>query len=215
MTVENTGTKAAPNKRKNIIIKNCTPFTDCISEINNTHIDNAESADIVIPMYNLIGYSNNYSKTSGSLGQYNRDEPFLSDNGAVADFPADNNNSALFKFKTKIAERIGNNGTKGVKIMVPLKHLSNFWRILEMLLINCEINLILTWCLNCFVIDAPTDNQIPTFTITDTKLYVPVVVVTLSTQDNEKLLQKLKPGFKRTINWNKYQSKVIVQEQNR
>ena len=97
--------------------------------------------------------------------------------------------------------------------MVPLKYLSNFWRPLEISLINCEINLVLTWSANCFIIHDPINNQIPTFTITDTKLYVPVV--TLSTHDNAKLLQQLKSGFKRTINWNKYQSKVRVQEQNR
>ena len=80
-------------------------------------------------------------------------------------------------------------------------------------LINCEINLILTWSANCFIIDVLVKNQVPTFTITDTKLYVPVV--TLLTKDNAKLLQQLKAGFKRTINRNKYQSKVTVQEWHR
>ena len=74
--------------------------------------------------------------------------------------------------------------------------------------INCNINLVLTLSANCFIIDAPINNQAITFKITDTKLYVPVV--TLSTQDNAKLLEQLKSGFKRTINWNKYQSKVAV-----
>ena len=92
--------------------------------------------------------------------------------------------------------------------MEQLKFLSNFWRTLEMSLINCEINLILTCSKNCFIIDAPVKNQLPTSTITDTKLYVPVV--NLSTQDNAKLLEQLKSGFKRTINWNKYESKVTV-----
>ena len=137
-------------------------------------------------MYNLTEYSDNYSKTSESLWQYYRDEPFLDDNAAIANFPADDNKSASIKFKTKIAGRIGNSGTKDVKIRVPLKYLSNFWRTLEMLLINSEINLILTWSASCFIIDAPIDGQIPTFKTTDTKLYVPVV--TLSTQDNAKLL---------------------------
>ena len=105
------------------------------------------------------------------------DEPFLNANGAIADFLADNNNSALFKFKTKIAGRIGDGGTKNVKIRVPLKYLSNFWRTLEMSLIKCEINLILTWSNRCFIIDNPIyyPSQEPKFTITDTKLYVPVV----------------------------------------
>ena len=74
--------------------------------------------------------------------------------------------------------------------------------------IKCEISLILTWSNRGFIIDNPIAGQEPTFTITDTKLYVPVV--TLSTQDNAKLLEQLKSGFKRTINWNKYELKVTV-----
>ena len=110
ITVPNTGTAANPINTKNIIVKNCAPFTDCISEINNTQIDNAKDTDIVMPMYNLIEYSDNYSKTSGSLWQYYRDEPILNDHGVIADFAADDNNSVSFKFKTKIAGRTGNNG---------------------------------------------------------------------------------------------------------
>ena len=86
--------------------------------------------------------------------------------------------------------------------MVPLKYLSNFWRTLEMLFINCEVELILTWSAGCVIIYTYVANQNPTFTITETNLYVPVV--TLSTQDNAKLLPQLKSGFKRTISWNKY-----------
>ena len=87
--------------------------------------------------------------------------------------------------------------------MVPLKYLSNFWRTLEIYLTNCEINLILTWSENCF--STNTDNQNATFGIKDTKLDVPVV--TLSTQDNSKLLQQLKSDFKRRFSRNKYLSK--------
>ena len=146
ITVPNTGTAANPNNRKNIIVKNCSSFTYCISEINNTQIDDAKDIDIVTAMYNLIVYSN------------------------------------------------------------------NFWRTLEMPLINCEINLILTWSATYFIIDAPIANQARTFTITDTNLYVPVV--TLSTQDNGKILQQLKSGFKRTSNWNKYAPNVTVEQRN-
>ena len=96
--------------------------------------------------------------------------------------------------------------------MVPLKYLSNFWRTLEMPLINCEVNLILTWSLTCVLIATNIANQNATFTITDTKLYVPVV--TLSTQENVKFLQQLKSGFKRIINWNKYLSKPKLLAQN-
>ena len=75
-----------------------------------------------------------------------------------------------------------------------------------MLLITCEINITLTWSANYVISEG---DKVKNFTITDTKLYV--LVVTLSTQDNRKLLQQLKSGFKRTINWNKHQSKVIIQ----
>ena len=95
----------------------------------------------------------------------------------------------------------GNNGTKDVEIMVPLKYLINFWRTLEMPLINCEVNLILTWSSTCVLVATDVANQNATFPITNTKLYVPVV--TLSTQENTKFLQQLKSGFKRVINWNK------------
>ena len=81
-------------------------------------------------MYNLIEYSDNYSKTSGILQHYYRDESYLSASSAIASFPGDNNNSASFKFKTKITGRIGIGGSKNVTIRVPSRCLSNFWRIL-------------------------------------------------------------------------------------
>ena len=96
--------------------------------------------------------------------------------------------------------------------MVPLKYLSTFWRTLEMPLINCEVNLILTWSSTCVLIATGVQNQNATFAITDTKLYVPVV--TLSTQENTKFFQQLKSGFKRVINWNKYLSKPELLAQN-
>ena len=96
--------------------------------------------------------------------------------------------------------------------MVPLKYLSNFWRTLEMPLINCEVNLTLTWPSNCVLIATTIQNQAATFAITDTKLYVPVV--TLSTQENIKFPQQIKLGFKRVINWNKYLSKPELLAQN-
>ena len=96
--------------------------------------------------------------------------------------------------------------------MVPLKYLSNFWRTPEMPLINCEVELILTWSSGCVIIYTDVAKQNPTFPITETNLYVPVI--TLSTQDNAKLLPQLKSGFKRTINWNKYPSKPELLAQN-
>ena len=93
--------------------------------------------------------------------------------------------------------------------MVPLKYFSNFWRTLEMPLINCEVNLILTWSSTCVITES---NGAGTFAITDKKLYVPLV--TLSMQENTKFFQQLKSGFKRVINWNKYLSKPELLAQN-
>ena len=213
ITVNNTAAAgaAANNTNKKVIFKNCAPFTSCISEINNTQIDNAKDIDIAMPMYNLIEYSDNYAKTTGSLWQYCKDIPARNANGDIAIF-AENNTTDSFKFKAKITGQTENNGTKDVEIMVPLKYLSNFWRTIEMPLINCEVNLILTWSSRCVLIATAVQNQAATFEITDTKLYVPVV--TLSTQESTKFLQQLKSGFKRVINWNKYLSKPELLAQN-
>ena len=201
----------ANNTNKKVIFKNCAPFTNCISEINNTQVDNAKDTDIVMPMYNLIEYSDNYSKTSGSLWQYCKDIPAVDNNNAIVNF-AENNLTDSFNFKVKMTGQTGDDGTKNVEIMVPLKYLSNFWRTLEMPLINCEINLILTWPTNCFIVSTNIANQNATFEITDTKLYVPVE--TLSTQDSSKLLQQLNLGFKRVISWNNYLSKAELLRRN-
>ena len=96
--------------------------------------------------------------------------------------------------------------------MVPLSYLSVFRRSLELPLINCEVNLILTRYTNCVIVSTNVANQNATLAITDTKLYVPVVA--LSTQDNLKLLQQLKSGFKRVINLDKYLSKPELLAQN-
>ena len=208
-TVNNTGTAAAPtNSNKKVIFKNCTQFTDCIFEIKNTQVDNAKQIDIVMPMHNLIEYSNNYSKTSGCLWQNYKDIPAVDDGCGIVGFNG-TNATYSFNFKTKITGQTDNNGEiNNVEIMVPLKYLGNFWRTLEILLNNCEVNLILTWSANCTIIYTDTADQIPTFTITETKLYNSVV--TLSTQDNAKLLPQLKPGFKRRINWNKHMAGINI-----
>ena len=165
--------KQTDEKDKGVTFKNCAPFIKCISRIKNTDLDNAKDIDIVKPMYNLIEYSDNYSKTSGRLYQYYKDEP----NDNIAD-------SESFKSKVKITGKTPAAGnTKDVEIIVPLKYLSNFWRILEMPLINCEVNLILTWSRDCVITNSTSAGK---FAITETKLHVPVV--TLSTQDNAKLL---------------------------
>ena len=191
------------NNNMQVVFKNCAPFTDCISEIYSAQIDNAKDIDVIMPMYNLIEYSNNYSKKSGILWQYYRDEPTLNDaDDTLVNFSA---YSASFKFKQKVIHSTGDDGTKAVRIMVLLKHLSNFQRTPETPLINFEINLILKWYVNCVVSNADV-NENTTFAITDTKIYVPVV--TSSTEDNVKLSQQLKQEFIRTINWNKYHPKA-------
>ena len=213
ISVNNTAAQgaAANNTNKKVIFKNCAPCTNCISEINSTQIGNAKDVDIVMPMYNLIEYSDNYAKTTGSLWQYCKDIPALNANDEITHF-TEGNLTGSFNFKIKITGRTGNDGTKDVEIIVPLKYLSNFWRTLEMPLINCEVNLILTWSSACVLIATNAPNQNATCAITDKKLYVPVV--TLSTQENTKFFQQLKSGFKRVINWNKYLSKPELLAQN-
>ena len=145
-----------------------------------------------MPKYNVIEYSDNYSKTSGSLWQYYKDDP--NDNLAK---------SESFKYKVKITGKTPNNGnTKDVEIIVPLKCFSNFWRTRDMPLINCEVNLILTWSKDCVITNYTGEG---TFTITEQSL----------TKNNEKLLQQLKSGFKKTISWNKYESSIKTFAQNR
>ena len=112
---------AANNTNKKVIFKNCAPFTNCISKINNTQIDNAEYIDIVMPMYNLIEYSDNYLKTSGSLWQYCKDIPAVSNAGDIVDFNGANTTDSV-NFETKITGQT-NNGRINVEIMVPLKYL--------------------------------------------------------------------------------------------
>ena len=139
--------------------------------------------------------------------KYSREE------GAIINFPNNNNDSVSLMLTRKITGESGDNGTKKVEIIVSLKYLSNFCRTLEMPLIRCEINLIFTWSAICVTSSGTAAaNQAATFAITDTKLYVPVA--TLSIKDNSKLLQLLKSGFKRTVNWNIYQSKVTIETQN-
>ena len=168
ISVTNTAAQGAAsnNTNKKVIFKNCAPFTNCISEINNMQIDNAKDIDIVMPMYNLIEYSDNYAKTTGSLWQYCKDIPAQNDNDEIIVFDV-NNATDSFNFKVKITGRTGNDGTKSVEIMVPLKYLSNFWRTLEMPLINCEVNLILTWSSSCVLIATGNQNQAARFAITD------------------------------------------------
>ena len=161
-------TVTEPNNTKKIkavVFKNNARFINYISKINGVKIDNAKDLDVVMPMYNLLEYSKNYNKTTGSLWNYYRDEP----SDPVS------SNSESFKYKTNItgnpynidekitdddgnevdnprydASKVGKNETE---VVIPLKYLSNFWRSLNIPLINCEVELILTWSKNCILGD--------------------------------------------------------------
>ena len=190
IVVKGNTTVGAPNNakiNKAVAFKNNVPFINCISKISGVKIESAEDLDVVMPVHNLLEYSKNYRKTTGSLWNYYRDEP---SNPLSSD-------SESFKYKTSItwntynvdageegydANKVGKNETEVVN---PLKHLSNFWRSLNILLINCEVELILTWSKNCVLADititaAGNNNNPPaivapvtlTFEIIDTKLYV-------------------------------------------
>ena len=107
---------AAKNIGKKVIFENCAPLTDCISKINNTQIDSAEYIDIVMPMYNLIEYSANYSKTFGRLWQYCKDIPAVGDDADIVGFNGANATDSFY-FKTKITDRTNNDGIIKVEIM--------------------------------------------------------------------------------------------------
>ena len=139
---------AAADANTRLALKNCAPFTKCNLEINDEHVDTAENLDITMPMYNLIEYSDNYQDLSATLYQYKRDEPPEDD--AVADLTADNSSSLKYKISLLGNPVIANNIARiNVKVVVPLKYLSNFFRSLEMPLINCKIKLNLTWKKEC------------------------------------------------------------------
>ena len=230
----NNGANNIRDKRNRpLILKNNAPFVSCITRSNGELIEDADDLDIVMSMYNLLEYSKNYRKTIGSFYNYYRDE--LSDD-------ADNNNfdniqvvnSNTFKYKNKIIANTHNvnagadgydvnkNGTQEVELAIPLKYLGNFWRALNISLISCEVSLELKWDKNCVITsleqkdigggnrdNAPTG---ATLAINDCKLYVPAV--TLSKDDEIKLLTILKSRFKREIIWNKYRSQMTTKAVN-
>ena len=178
-------------------------------------IDDAGDLDLVMPMYNLnlIEYRSNYSKTTGSLWFNLNDEATDFNNIANTD------NFKSFRYKTKLlgtakaqADNAANGILKNASTAVPLKYLSDFWRSLEMLLIDCKVKLKLRSSKHCVLSVAVADNangnnddNNTIFTIKDTKLYVPVV--TLSARDNQKLSKLLSKGFKKSVHWNDYKIK--------
>ena len=230
--VNNNANNIREKRNRPLILKNNAPFVSCITRINGELIEDADDLDIFMSMYNLLEYSKNYRKTIGSLCNYYKDK--------LSDDADDNNfdnikivNSNTFKYKNKIIGNtydadagaqgydVNNNCTQEVEFAIPLKYLGNFWRALNIPLISCEVFLELKWNKNCVITsleqrdigggnrdNAPTG---ATLAINDCKLYVPAV--TLSKDDEIKLLTNLKSGFKREIIWNKYRSQMTDDRQ--
>ena len=226
----NNANNVRDKRNRPLILKNNAPFVSCITRINNELIEDADDLDIIMPMYNLLEYSKNYRKTMGSFYNHYRDE--------LNNDADDNNfgnikviNTNTFQYKNKITGNtynvnagaqgydVNKNSTQKVELDIPLKYLGNFWRALNIPLISCEVSLELKWDKNCIITsleqrdigggnrdNAPTG---ATFAINDCKLYVPEV--TLSKDDEIKLLTNLKSGFKREIIWNKYRSQMTTE----
>ena len=230
--VNNNANNIRDKRNRPVILKNNAPFVSCITRINGELIEDSDDLDIVMPMYNLLKYSKNYKKTIGSLYNYYRDELTNDENNSFANIGLINSNA--FKYKNKIIGNtynvaaavegydVNKNGTKDIELAIQLKYLGNFWRALNIRLNSCEVFLELKWNRNCIItsleqrqVDAGTpvvrDNAPTgaTLTINDCKLYVPVV--TLSKDDEIKLLTNLKSGFKREIIWNKYRSQMTTE----
>ena len=189
------------NNNTRLALKNCAPFTKCNLEINDEHVDTAENLDITMPMYNLIKYSDNYQDSSATLHQYKRDEP--PEANAIDDLTT--NTSSSFKYKVELLGNPvldGNIAKRSVKVVVPLKYSSNFFRSVEMPLISCKIKLNLTWKKECVL---STDAGDAVFIINDTKMYVPLV--TLSKEDNKDFIEQQNKGFQRSTYWNEYKTK--------
>ena len=191
------------NKPANSVVAFKT-FRTCDVTINDEHVEKAEDLDIVMPMYNLLEYSDNYQDSTGSLYKFKRDEP----PGANANVA---NDTTSLVYKSKLISGTDDNNVNNVKLVVPLKYVSSFFRSLEMSLVNCKIDLELTWHKDCIISSTyAAAGQVVSFMITNTKLYVPVV--TLSTKDNNNFTKQLKDAFKRSISWNKYVSKPYTEQ---
>ena len=196
-------------RNKNISFKNIAPFLKCIDKINGVEIDNAEDLDIVMNMYNLIEYSNNLTKTYESLFNFSREEK--------NDQALSSVNSKSFKFKTSIYGKSPNddsiNTTNEKKIVIPLKHLSRFFRKLNIPLINFEIELILSYEESCALVGVSNNNPLSTdFKIGDAKLYI--LVLKLNKNAEIKLYELMKNGFEKEIKWYRYECNIIKENNN-
>ena len=182
---------AAPEKQ--VAFKNCTPFTKGITKIDETTIDDAENIDLALPIFNLIGYSSNYSKTTGTLWFYSKDETSNFNHNI-----ANSNNFKSFKYKSKLlgnteaqTANAANGILKNATIAVPLKYSSNFWRSREKPLINCKVELNLRLAKYCAFSLPGTENYVNDnynadnmiFTIKHAKFCVPIVTFSKDLKD--------------------------------
>ena len=243
-TITVTGNHPRDRQNRPLILKNNAPFISCITRINGELIEDAEDLDIVMPMYNLLEYSKNYKKTIGSLYNYYGDElSDDNDNDNFDNIKVVNSKAFKYKNKiigntynvdsTIIPAARGarvanpdydanNSGKKSIELAIPLKYLGNFWRALNIPLISCEVSLELKWNKNCVITSIQREINLvggiieasigASLTINDCKLYIPVV--TLSKDDEIKLLTNLKSGFTREIILNKYRSRVSTEATN-
>ena len=163
-------------------------------------VDKANHIYIAMPMYYLIEYSDNYSDTSGSLWQFKRDDVPTNNVDLTIDNSESFKSKATLLGKTADAVNNTNSSIKDAKIVVPLKYLSNFWRSLEMPLINCKVYLELNWIEDCIL---SSNGDSSKFEITDAKLHVPIV--SLTTKGSANLAKQLSKGFKRSVYWNSYE----------
>ena len=243
-TITVAGNHPRDRQNKPVILKNNAPIVSCITRINNELIEDADGLDIVIPMYNLLEYSKNYRKIIDSLYNYYRDElnddanlNKFANNNVVSSNSFQYKNKIIgntYNVDSTIVPAAGgarvanpnydanNSGKKNVELAIPLKYLGNFWRALNIPLISCEVSLELKWNKTCVITSqqiginldgantaAPTNS---TLAINDCKLYI--TVVTLSKDDEIKLLTNLKSGFTREIIWNKYRSQMTTEAVN-
>ena len=242
--VNNNANNIRDKRNRTVILKNNAPFVSCITRINGKLIEDADDLDIVMSMYNLLKNSKNYRKTIGSLYNYYRDElSDDADDNNFDNIKVVNSNTFKYENKItgntydadaripnpdgagqidNLIYNVNNEGTQEIDLAIPLKYLGNCWRALNIPLISCEVSLELKWDKNCVITsleqrdigggnrdNAPTG---ATLAINDCRLYV--LAVTLSKDDEIKLLTNLKSGFKREIIWNKYRSQMTTEAVN-
>ena len=213
---------AAADVNTRVAIKNCHPFTRAFFRLNDEQVDTADNLDLTMSIYNMLKYSDNYAGTTGTFYQYKRPEQNKGDNDALEALTVADSSS--FKYQSGLIQKqlttddnslttvpvctdpnfnVVHRVWKNTKIVVPLKYVSNFFRSSELPLINTKLYMELNWTKHS-VLSSINQNSI--FQITKGELYIPVV--TLNTENYNKLSELLRKGFERTVIWNEYESKI-------